>query len=347
MSYASISTVNRIGERPPLPGLSGQFRFLSGGRHRGLGSLGQDVSFNDLVDAGVDPGIATTIISMGATDAQLEAVIQNPDSADAAVSLLTQLSGNGPAPGQPSGTAANFPTPSALQSQSLQQTGYDLTDPASWYDITGQLQQANQKIKTLEQLVISNPTAYASLIGQDAINLRTQYTNLAAQWTQVYVTVIGQQPAGLSGAGIRGRIARLGALGVAPIIIGAAIIAAAAVVIAGLVTLNTYIQSTSAKAQAASTSQASQAASSTQQSLINQINQAQQNAQAASAAGNATLAQQYLNTAQALAAQLASTGYQSPITAGSTLATWFTANWGWVAVMVGVVALGPMLIKKL
>jgi len=341
VSYASISTRNEIGVKR-IPGLSGQLRFLSG-----LGSLRGTVSQTDLTDAGVDPGVATTLLALGATDAQLNAVIQNPDSQTASLDLLTQLSGNGPAPGQAAGTAANFPTPSGLQAQSVSQTGYDLTDPASWYDVTGQFQQANQRIKALEQLVISNPSVYAPLIGNDTIALRQQYTDAASKWTAVYVTAIGQQPQGLSGVGVKGRIARLGALGVAPIIIGAAVIAAAAIAIYALHTLIVYLQSTEAKAAQQTQQQGIQAATATQQSLLNQYNQTIQAAQSAAAAGNTTLAAQYTQAAGVLAAQLKSTGYNLTPSTGSALATWFTANWGWLAVAaVAIVALPP-LIKKL
>lgn len=334
MSYASISTRNEIGVKK-IPGLSGQIRFLSG--LRGLGALGQDVSQSDLEDAGVDPGIATTLLALGATDAQLEAVINDPDSADAAVTLMEQLTGSSPA----AGVAAS--APSALQQQSIAQTGYDLTDPASWYNITGQLQQANQQIKTLEQLVLSNPSVYGPLIGQDTINLRNQYTDLASQWITVYGTAIGQTPQGLSGPGRKGRLTHLGALGVAPIVIGAAVIAAAGVVIAGLVVLNNYINSTTAKTQSVS----QQAASSTQQQLLNQYNQTIQAAQAAAAAGQSSLAQQYLNAAQALANQLAATGYKVPSGSPSALETWFISNWYWVAGVAVLAIVAPPLIKKL
>ncbi len=91
MSYAAISTTHHIGEKK-LPGLSGEIRFLSG--LRGMGALGGDISQADLEDAGVDPGIATGLLAAGATDAQLGAVIANPDSQDAAIALLGQMNAN-------------------------------------------------------------------------------------------------------------------------------------------------------------------------------------------------------------------------------------------------------------
>ena len=98
MSYAAISTTHHIGEKR-LPGLSGEIRFLSGLRGLGccaggMGAMGQgSVTQADLEDAGVDPGIATTLLAMGATDAQLDAVIDDPDSYDAAIALLQQMTG--------------------------------------------------------------------------------------------------------------------------------------------------------------------------------------------------------------------------------------------------------------
>lgn len=334
MSYASISTRNVIGVKK-IP-VSGQFRFL-----RGLGSLGQDVSQSDLESAGVDPGIATTLLALGATDSQLEAVINDPDSADAAIALLQQLSGSSPE------QAVQSSTPSTLAQQSLAQTGYDLTDPASWYDITGQLQQANEQIKTLEALVQQQPQQYGAAIGTQVIALRNEYTDLANKWITVYMTAMGSQPTGLSGyrVGLSGRLKPMGALGVAPIIIAAAIIAAAGIVIAGLVVLNDHINSATTIAQ--STSQAQQAASATQQSLLNQYNQTMQAAQAAAAAGQTSLAQQYAQNAAALAAQLSSTGYKLPGSTSGTLAAWFTANWYWVAAVAVLAIVGPPLIKKL
>ena len=121
MSYAAISTTHHIGEKR-LPGLSGEIRFLSGLRGLGccaggMGAMGQgSVTQADLEDAGVDPGIATTLLAMGATDAQLEAVINDPDSYDAAIALLQQMTGTGAQAAQSSAPSRCLPpsSPAAL-----------------------------------------------------------------------------------------------------------------------------------------------------------------------------------------------------------------------------------------
>lgn len=270
-------------------------------RQIGMSGLGSGAA--DAIDAGVDSGLVSTLQALGATDAQLEAVAMDPDSESAALNLLNQLTGN-----------SAVPTPAGLQQQSISQTGVDLTDPASWYDITGQLQQANAALKNLEAQVAANPS-----IGAQVIQLRNDYTDLSTKWIQAYGTVFGSTPSGLSG------------LGIAPLILTTAIIATAAVVIAGLGVWWEHYHTTAAIVSSKSTVTTQQTVSQTQQSLINA-------AQAAAAAGNNALAQQYLAQVPAANAQPSS---------GATIANWFTSNWQWLAGIAVVMAIGPQLVKKL
>jgi hypothetical protein len=299
VSYANISTASMrsigIKKMNRMPGLSG---------------LGDGAS--DAVDAGIDSGMVATLQAMGATDGQLEAVAMNPDSESAAMDLLNRLTGN-----------YAVPTPGVLQQQSIQQTGMDLTDPANWYNVTGQLQNANSQLQALEASLRTN-AALAAAIGPQVIQLRNEYQGLATKWIQVYGTVFGSTPAGLAGMGV-----------ISVVVLTTAIIATAAVVIAGLAAwwahYNTTAQITVAQAQVP----AQTAASATQQALISSIN-------SANASGNTALA-------SSLASQLAKTGYVAPNTSPSlaNLTTWFTTNWPWVAGIAVVMALGPNLVKKL
>src|SRR5690348_12382518 len=114
MSYAAIATPNTFGTKP-LPGLRGCPACLH--RH----ALGQ-YSPTDLVAAGVDPNVASALIAMegaGAISAaQLEAIIQNPDSQDAAQALYEQIAAGQSAQNAPVGTttsSAGVPVGTVLQ----------------------------------------------------------------------------------------------------------------------------------------------------------------------------------------------------------------------------------------
>lgn len=79
MSYLTASTRNTIGMKT----LARQVGMS------GFGALGTGAA--DAMDAGVSTNVVALLVKYGATDDQLEAIAQNPDSEDVAATLLQQL----------------------------------------------------------------------------------------------------------------------------------------------------------------------------------------------------------------------------------------------------------------
>jgi hypothetical protein len=193
--------------------------------------------------------------------------------------------------------------------------GYDPTDQASWANILGQFQQTNQALQALEQAVGADPNV-ARAIGAQLVQQRTQYSDLAAQFTQYYTLVMGTPPSGLSGLGFLPIIYVAGAV----VFLVSAVIAIYAIhTWASSVNVNTI------KAQAGSTTATSTAA--TNQQLLTALSAAQ-------AKGDTITAQAILKTLQTTGAQPA---------APSTLETWLMSNAGWLALgAAGLIAIGPI-----
>jgi hypothetical protein len=321
MSYANISTRNNIGVKRLSPRI-----MLAGVDGASLGS-----GASDAAAAGVDAGTIATLEAMGASDAQLEALAQGATTVPA---LMSQLTG-GALPGQSAGSAPNYPAPAELatadqtawQQQSIQQTGMDVTDPSSWYNVTANLQTLNQNIKQLESAVASNP-ALAARIGSQVSSLRSDYNDAAAQWIQVYGAVMGSTPTGLSGG-----------LGIAPLILVAAAVAAFIVIVGLVAALYQRYASVKAAAQATSAqASAQQTTAQTYQGLQAQyLNATDPNTRAALLAQMQALSVALVNQTQPPA----------PPSASLTFAQWFTANWQWVGLAAVVIALGPNLVKKI
>lgn len=365
MSYAAFSTHNPIGRKnlrvlPNLghmglriPGPTQDFIGIKNLRTLpNLGAMGQGLP--DLIDAGVDPGVAQTLIALGASPAQLEAVIVNPDSPDAAVALLNQLTGNAPAPGQPVTSAANYPMVQ-MQQQSVSVAGIDLTEAASWLSVSDQIQTLGTGIQQVAAAIQANsaigsqPGVQASTLAGDVSALQAAYQSILSQWNGLFSQAQSNQTVTMPD----GTVLTIQQAGLDPraIYITAGIIAGAATIIAALHTANVYLGNVQARIQAP----VQQTASATQQSLISAINST--NAQAATATNPATKAA-LLQQSQTLSNQLSATGYVPP---GSTanplqsslasgiggIGTFLTANWPWVLGGVLVLKLGPALIKKI
>lgn len=356
MSYAAFSTHNPIGRKNlrALPNLGlmipGSTQDFEGIRRLrvlpNLGAMGQGLP--DLIDAGVDPGVAQMLIVYNASPAQLEAVIVNPDSPDAAVALLNQLTGNAPAPGQPVTSAANYPMVQ-MQQQSISAAGIDLTEAASWLSVSDQIQTLGTGIQQVAAAIQANsaigsqPGVQASTLSGDVSALQAAYQSMLSQWNGLFSQAQSNQTVTMPD----GTVLTIQQAGLDPraIYITAGIIAGAATILAALHTANVYLGNVQARIQAP----VQQTASATQQAVIDQINRATQ--QAATTTDPATKAA-LLAQANALTAQLAATGYKAP---GSPtmpnpfagLGTWFSSNWPWVLGGLAVLKLGPALIKKI
>jgi hypothetical protein len=201
--------------------------------------------------------------------------------------------------------------------------GYDPTDQSSWNSLTNLFQEVNADLKNLEAAYTANAPApgspanptYAAL-GQQLVQQRQQYTNLASQFVRYYTLVMGSPPAGLSGLGI---VWIYWAAGAAVFIVGAFIT---------LYAIRTWAQSVNVSQIAAATQQtAAVSTAATNQNLLQQL-------AAAQAKGDTV-------TAQAILKTLAATGAQPA--AASTMEQWLMTNAKWLAVGGAVlIAIGPI-----
>lgn len=200
MSRGAFSTRNFIGTKAitGTRGLSGRLRVLSG-----LGIDTENPSVASALDAGIDPGTISTLQAQGASDGQIEAL------ADGQVDLPTlmeELSPAGlPAVRNTSGASPNYQAGAAFTSAQQAQvndvanlTGFDPTDDASWYEISGHLQELNTQIRGLEYLAARTPAVRASC-GAPIAQLRADYKSIVPSWTKAYQLAFGTNPGGLNG----------------------------------------------------------------------------------------------------------------------------------------------------
>jgi hypothetical protein len=128
MAYAAISTQNNSGLRP-LPGSLRSLGCCAGLYGTRKLPLGQAYSVSDLTSAGVDPSVASSLIAMdGAglvSDAQLAAVISNPDSEDAGEALYEQaVAAQSSAASAGAAPAAAIPVGTVLQYTATAEAGF-------------------------------------------------------------------------------------------------------------------------------------------------------------------------------------------------------------------------------
>jgi hypothetical protein len=201
--------------------------------------------------------------------------------------------------------------------------GYDPTDQSSWNSLTNLFAEVNAELKNLEAQYAANAPAPGSIanptygaLGQQLIQQRQQYTNLASQFVRYYTLVMGTPPAGLSGLGI---VWIYWAAGAAVFIVGAFIT---------LYAIRTWAQSVNVSQIAATTQQtAAVSTAATNQNLLQQL-------AAAQAKGDTV-------TAQAILKTLAATGAQPA--AASTLETWLMNNAKWLGIgAAALIAIGPI-----
>ncbi|MBZ5662714.1 MAG: hypothetical protein LAO08_20120 [Acidobacteriia bacterium] len=278
MSYAIAPTFegNRLGIRR-LRTLSGAGLMLGG-----LGDAGGTASV--LISQGWDSGTINTLLALGATDQQLT------DLLNGATDVPTLM-------GQLTGTQAPY-SPTSPQNPVMNATistvygAYDLTQQASWNAINSLFTNTQQQLTALARQLPNDP---------DVLSHVSDFNSKVTQWAGYYQQAFGSAPSPMP-------IVTLSGLGVAPIIVGAAVIAGVAVLVYFLYTMNQWIATK--KAAVGVTAQQTQ----NQATLLAQY-------QAAVAAGNTQLASQILTSINQLA----------PNPSGQSFTTWMSQNWGIVA----------------
>lgn len=296
-----------------------------------------------MIGEGYDPGVVTNLSTAGATDAQLQSLWDTYNAgtqqfAVAANQLMSQLSGG------PGGAASSPSYPqAAVPTQISTAFGiYDLAQQSSWDAIAGQFTSTQQILTSLASRAPKDP---------DVVQLVTEFNATVNKYAGYYNSVFGSDPSPMP----------LVTLGVAPLIIGAAVVVAIAAILGTLYLLNQRIVAkaqalqaqasvTSTQAQAAAAAAAQQQASNLNaqaQSLISQANSlpaSQTQQKAALAAQAATLQQQANQLLNAAATTVASGGVQPPGATNWNL--WFQQNFGLVIGALIAIAIVPPLLKR-
>jgi len=208
--------------------------------------------------------------------------------------------------------------------------GYDPTDRSSWIDMVGTLRRWNSDLQSIESQVIAannqrlqsgqQATPEFSALASQVNQQRQRFNSLSQQFVNVYRTVTGEVPSGLSG---------LGVIPLAAYVAGAAVLMAA--VWYGHQAFETWKQSVNVSqivAQTAQTTATTTAASS--QSLLKIIADAQ-------ARGDTVTAQSALKA-------LADIGKPPPQSQpAGTVEAWLMTNAKWIGLgAAGLIVLGPL-----
>lgn len=166
------------------------------------GPLSQDDITNELIGQGLaSQNDINNALAMGASYSDLYNVLAETESMSSLLSSLSLLaSSTGAVPIAPSASASVPAVSSNAAAQSTAATGLDVTSESSWLNLLSQLQQANNRIITLENMVRTDPRV-ASAIGVQVIALRNSYANIASQFSGYYTGVYGHPPSGLMGLG--------------------------------------------------------------------------------------------------------------------------------------------------
>jgi hypothetical protein len=209
--------------------------------------------------------------------------------------------------------------------------GYDPTDQASWTSAVSMMQQWNTALQQIEAQVSAanlqnlnsntQPSAAFTALSQQVLQQRTSYEALATNFINVYRTVTGNVPTGLTGLGI---------IPVVAWVIGAAAVLAA--VYFGYQAFQNWKAGINVQQTIASTAAAQQTSTATTNAqLLTQL-------QAAQASGNTPVATAILSTLTKTAAAPATA---SPMTA---LEAWMTQNAMWLGLGVGALVILPNLL---
>jgi hypothetical protein len=280
-------------------------------------------TLNDFLDYNEQSAAASILFSAGLiSDADEQAIVNGQVTLDDIVGISQ---GYAP-PSTPKVPQVSQPPKPADPMQ-------DPGNPAAWYDLLGKLQQSNLEIQNLEAQVRQSPVL-ARAIGSQVIALRQEYVGNAANFTQLYVTVFGEAPAGLAGLGQ-----------VLQILIGAGVFIA---LMAGIYALIQHIANTKIYAQQALAS--AQAGSQVAQNQATIVAQAQGLiAQAAKmrSAGNTAGATQLEAQARSMIAEAALLTPAAGPGAGLDLNQMVTQYGPWVLLAFVAMTIVPPLIKKL
>jgi len=202
--------------------------------------------------------------------------------------------------------------------------GYDPTDQSSWNSLTNLFREVNADLKNLEAEYAANAPAPGSIanptygaLGQQLIQQRQQYTNLASQFVRYYTLVMGTPPAGLSG------------LGIEPItyfVAGSIIFIVTAFI--ALYAIRTWAQGIDVSKIAAQTASGQQQTTATNTQALLQVLAKQQ------ASGDTVGAQATLKALAAIGAQPA---------APNAVETWLMNNAKWLGIgAAALIAIGPI-----
>lgn len=193
--------------------------------------------------------------------------------------------------------------------------------------IGDQLRSAQADLTNLLQQMRQSPDV-ARAIGRDVTAQQAALGDLISKYVFVYTSIFGQAPPGL---------------GIAPILVGAAIAGAVAIIVAGLAVWWEKERAVNTNAQAAVTAENNRA------SVIAMAQQKQADAEAKAAAGDAAGAADAQAAAQAILAQAGIPGsalQQPPPPGTQTFSDWVKANWISVALIGGAVVIVPRLINR-
>lgn len=340
MSVAITRTHNTMGVRTlgaAVAPLSMRSRRRTGG-YFVLGGLGASADIiSGMISEGYDPSVISTLAAAGASDDQLQALWDNfgagtSDFANAANSLLTQLThGPGGAASSPSYPQSTVPT-----TVSTAFGVYDLTQESSWNAINSIFVGVANELNAVATKFPGDATTAQQIQG---------FNQTVMQWAGYYDQMFGYSPSPLPLASTTGAptLSGMRGLGVFPVL---AVAALAAAVIAALAIAYSYHQWAQTKL-AQSAVQATQAATAQQVSTAatTQANALLTQAAAAQAAGNTSLATSLRSQAAALMSPtITAAGLAVSPTAGTQLASFFTANWMYIALAIGAIVVLPNLV---
>jgi hypothetical protein len=319
MSYSVVPTTNTTGVR----------------RLQTLGAIADPDLVTGMINGGYDASVVNSLFMANATDAQLQYLWDNypagsQDFAVAANQLLTNLTG-GPggaasAPGYPQAAIPQIQTDFGMMDLSLRST---------WDNISALFSQYGAQLNAIAARNPNDP---------NAVQMRSQYNNLANQFSTVWSQVFGgsspvkalgtwEDIAATSGLVILGGIAIGSGVGI-PLVV------TVGTILAALYVITKWINSQSAQTAV------TQTAANTASSLASTYNQQIAAANAACAAGNKALCDQL--TAQAAATLKALQGI-SPAGGGAPINwnAWLQQNVGILIAGLAAVVILPTLVKKL
>lgn len=269
-----------------------------------------------VVNGGYDMGTINTLITMGASNEQLQA-LPYPASANeraaGITNLMNQLGGAQAAPGAPATSAGSYPQSAVPTTISTAFGVYDLTQQASWDAINAVFSNVQQQLNELGRMLPKDPVVIGKI--QD-------FNALVGQWTGYYQQTFGTSPSPIPFASY----STLGGLGIAPLAI-AGIAVAVAALLASIYPI--YQWASGYKTQALANLQAQQNQAALSKALAD-----------AQAKGDTATANKILST-------MAITGGTAPQPPGATnWSAWLQQNMGLLIFGLAAMVIVPPLLRK-